>query len=404
MTVVARPDSSFNAESPRTAEQSSTAGSPQRALFATWLVIFAVFAVAFELACRVEDWVLYRTPILSPYHSVEDLLTRDAEGMHGRANARFQKWVMNELGTRGPSAQVVPPPGTIRVVTVGASETFGLRESPDHEFPRQLEDSLNALVTAAKCAGAPRLPFEVLNAAFAGMTMPTIEQDVRMRLVRLKPSIIVAYLPSSAYLEEYRPVAAAPDTVHRKANRRKLSSMLRLRATDRVRDQVKGLIPERVTAALRRLQTVSVVNAHDASWRFNRPPPDRLAAFDVDLRRLIATIRSIGATPVLVTHGDVFMGRATIDQDKLSEWEKFYPRATGQTLIAFDSLVRLTVLRVASDSGVVAVDAARALAAGPDSAFADPTHFTDLGATVVARELAGPVALINPAVRACLTR
>jgi hypothetical protein len=161
-----------------------------------WIVLAVVFAVLFEATCRAEDWVLYRMPFFSPYQSMEELLLRDKDGMHGRPNAQFQKWIMNGLGLRGPPTSMTPHAGVIRIITVGASETFGLRESPDHDFPRQLEDSLNRQLAARRCEIAPRQRFEVLNAAFAGMTMPTIEQDIRRRLVRYRPSMIVAYIPS----------------------------------------------------------------------------------------------------------------------------------------------------------------------------------------------------------------
>ena len=236
------------------------------------------------------------------------------------------------------------------------------------------------------------------------MTMPTIEQDVRLRLVRYRPSMIVAYIPSSAYLEEAAPTAARPDSSGRGERPPSALASLRLRSAGRIRDQAKALIPETMLTWFRRLHTIYVVRKHAADWRFTTPPPDRLAAFDSDLRRLVGSIRAIGAVPVLVTHGDVLMGRPVPDKDQLIAWEKFYPRATGPTLVAFDSLVRLTVLKVAADSNTISIDAARALAAGPVSAFADPTHFTDLGAATVARVVSRQVLTVDPRVAACGSR
>lgn len=124
-----------------------------------WVAVLMVGAgaTAFEVAARVEDLLRYGTPLLSPYRSQSDLAMRDALGMHGRPGARFQKWILNNLGTRGPDAPPTPAAGVRRVVTVGASETFGLYESPGHEFPRQLADSLGA-------------GYDVLNAAMPGMS------------------------------------------------------------------------------------------------------------------------------------------------------------------------------------------------------------------------------------------
>jgi hypothetical protein len=357
---------------------------------ASWLLIAIVVAVVVELTCRIEDWVMYRMPIASPYRSLDDLVVRDAQGMHGRPNAQFEKWTMNALGMRGPSAPVTPPAGTVRVVTVGASETFGLRETAGKEYPRQLEDSLNSASAAAACAGGRRR-FEVLNAAFAGMSLPTIEQDVRLRLAGLSPSIVLVYPTPAGYLDDRVPEAAVPDSSAKSVTRPSLSRALYPRAVGRFREQIKQTVPEFLRTALRGRQTRALVAAHPPGWRFETVPSDRVDRYDADLRKLIGTIRRIGAAPVLVTHANEFIGRPDADDEMLVAWEKFYPRATGTTIIAMDSVARGVTARVGADSGVVVVDAAQALAAAPLSAFADFVHFTDHGAAIMANVIRGGV-------------
>ena len=351
---------------------------------AGWLLIVLVFVFSVEFACRVEDWVMYRMPILSRYRSLDDLVVRDAMGMHGRPNARFEKWVMNDLGMRGPPTTKTPAPGTVRVITVGASETFGLRESPNREYPRQLEDSLNAQVSRASCSRPEIRRFEVLNAAFAGMGLPTIEQDVRNRLAPLGAKIVVIYPSPASYLDEQAPAAARPDSSGQAEQAMPLRRALYPRALSRMREQLKQALPEVIKTPLRARQTRAMVAAHPPGWRFESVPSDRLAQYDADLRRLIGTIRRVGATPVLVTHANEFVGRPSADAPMLIAWEKFYPRATGRTIIAVDSVARALTIAAGADSGVVTVDAARTLAGQPLSAFADFVHFTDLGASVMA--------------------
>lgn len=349
-----------------------------------WIAVALCAGVVFEITCRVEDWVMYRMPVASPYESIEDLLVHDADGMHGRANARFEKWRMNDLGTRGPDAPVLPAAGTVRVIAVGASETFGLRESPDQEFPRQLEDTLNARLPRASCGGQAGVRrFEVLNAAFAGMTVPTIDQDIRNRLSRLHPAIILAYVSPSAYLEEDRPTAARPDSSPRHASFSRLRA-LHPRAIERLRDQFKNMLPQALLSLIRRGEINAANQGRSQDRRFTSVPPERLADLDADLRGLTGTIRSVGATPVLVTHANVFFGRATADSAKLLAWARFYPRATGAALVAFDSAARVTTLRVGADSDAIVSDAAAKLSTVPEAAFADYMHFTDLGAASMA--------------------
>ena len=362
--------------------------SRARALL-SWLPVLVVFAVVLELTCRIEDWVTYRTPALSVSTSISDLVIRDADGMHGRPNARFQKWVMDSLGLRGPETSVTPAPGTVRVITVGASETFGLRETPNHEYPRQLEDSLNARIARASCSVGPTPRFEVLNAGFAGMAIPTIDQDIRLRLHRYHPAIVVVYPTPAQYLDDELPYAAVPDSSGPK--RQSVLKPFYPRVVGRVRDQIKLLLPGFVQARMRQFQTRRLLRSKPPGWQITTLPPDRLALYDSDLRHLIGTIRAEGATPVIATHGNMFMGRPKMDSLALISWEKFYPRATGQVILAFDSTAREVTMRIGADSNVTTVDAAKRLAAAPVSAFGDFVHFTDLGSSNMADVLTSGV-------------
>ena len=102
-----------------------------------------------EVASRVEDKVSYGMPLMSRIQTSNDLVLRDTIGARGRPNAVFRRWKLDSLGFRGPDISVTPPPGVVRIVTTGASETFGLYEAANKEYPRQLEDSLRARVAAS---------------------------------------------------------------------------------------------------------------------------------------------------------------------------------------------------------------------------------------------------------------
>jgi hypothetical protein len=135
---------------------------------------------------------------------------------------------------------------------------------------------------------------------------------------------------------------------------------------------------------IRRREISAMVGQHGRDWRFESVPADRLAVFEADLRRSVGTIRSTGAIPVLVTHANRFVGSPITDGATLRAWEKFYPRATGRTIVAFDSVARLRTLAVAADSSTVLVDLAPTLAHSRGTVFADYSHFTDVGAALTA--------------------
>ena len=343
------------------------------------LGLVVLFAFSVEAACRVEDWVQFRTPILARERSQLDLLVRDATGMHGRAGGRFQKWSLNAFGMRGPDVTSAKPQGIVRIVTAGASETFGLYESPGHEYPRQLEDSLNGQF--AKCG---QIGAQVLNAAMPGMSLPTIDQDVRLRVSALKPDFVVLYATPAAYLEDAVPSAARPDSVAGHPATLPMANAFFPRVAERIRVQLKSLIPTVVQDEIRRRQIRTTLLQHQPNWRFESVPAERVAAFQSDLRRAIGAIRAIGATPILVTHANRFAGSSVRHVATLRMWEKFYPRASGQTIVAFDSAARFATIAVARDSQTIVVDLPPILARSGKSVFADYAHFTDAGAALVA--------------------
>jgi len=351
------------------------------------------FAVVLEVTCRFEDWIRYGTPVWSRVRAKEDLIVLDDKGKHGRPNAQYRQWALNNLGMRGPDIAVTKPAGDVRIAVVGASETFGLYESPGHDYPRLLEDSLRALV-ARTCAGAGTSRVDVINSAIFGMSLPTVAQDLRLRVAPLDPDVVVAYPTPMYYLAPIVPGRTRPDSSGSPA---RLSPWAPLypRSLDRLHDALKQVAPEWFLGWLHAREVAERARREPPGWRFTTVPPDRLAAYEADLRGLVGTIRALHATPVLVTHVNAFIDNRP-DAAWMAQWEEQYPRATGAALIAFDSTADDVTRRVARDSGVALVDLAglarRGLFTPYSESYADYAHFTDVGAERVAAAIAPVVA------------
>ncbi len=343
-------------------------------------VVIAIISIAFETTVRVEDWVRYRTPIGSAYRSQSDLVVRDADGIHGRPGARYKKWILNNIGTRGPDVGIPKPANTTRVALVGASETFGLYESPGREYPRQLEDSLRRQVACASTG-----PVEVLNTALPGMSLPTVAQNVDRRLRRFEVDFIVFYPTPPQYLDEALPRAARPDSSNHSPR-----IPLRPRGVTRLRTQAKALVPSRLKTAMWRRSTARSLADKPDGWRFEVIPDERLEAYEAGLRSFVGSVRAIGATPVLATHANMFVGATTRDEALLASWVRFYPRATGQVIVAFDSAASAVTVQVAQDSAIPLVDVRHAVR--DQAFFSDFSHFTDLGAARVASAMSAVLA------------
>jgi len=351
--------------------------------------------MAFESATRIDDWVRFGTPPWSPITVEEDLLTRDSLGEHGKPHARFQKWTLNNFGMRGPDVSLRKPSGTLRVVTAGASETFGLYERPGREFPRQLEDSLRRTLVGDHCDG---VQVEVLNAAIFGMSLPSADQDLRTRVAVLHPDVVVMYPTPVQYLAESVPRATPPSSSPSQTDE-PWYAVLRPRATSRLREQIILILPAWARTLLRQRDIDATVVGRPGAWRFASIPESRLESYDRDLRHVIGTIHSLGSAAVIMTHADLFMpaGRTDTAQllAQLKAWQRLYPRATESVLTAFDSAAVATTLRVAQDSGAPAVDLANLVrqipAADAARLFGDYAHFTDAGSALVAGALSPAV-------------
>lgn len=346
------------------------------------------FLAAFEATVRLEDLVRYGTPMLADARSQSDLITADSLGIRGRPHGRFRQWALDSLGFRGPEVTRTPPPGTIRVVTLGASETFGLMESPGKEFPRQLEDSLNALARQVfgRCKDTPR--YEVVNAALPGMYLPTAVRYVRGHLSSLAPDAILYYPTPHQYLDVVPPTAYEGGPLSDPT--RSSDRWLYPRSWGRVRETIKSLLPAAIDRAVRKIEIARIAGAHNDEWVFSSIPSDRAEQLEWDLRELITAARSIGAIPVLMTHANAFQAKDTIASAALLlKWRRYAVRAPGEVILGFDSVANDRIRLVAADSNVPLVRTDSALEASYSRGnFADYVHFNDAGASQVAKATA----------------
>jgi hypothetical protein len=128
-----------------------------------------------------------------------------------------------------------------------------------------------------------------------------------------------------------------------------------------------------------------------AQWYFTAVPSERLNTFAAHLDSLASSINRFGAEPVLLTHANPFSGQSADDNwSILRAWRGFFPKATEETLIAFDDSANKRILSLARQGRYPSVDLAGGIG-GERALFADFSHFTTSGAARVAALIA-PVA------------
>jgi hypothetical protein len=323
-----------------------------------------VLAVALgaESGARLDDRLFEQIP-LTANPSSDDLSTRDQLGRHGTPYARFKKWHLDNLGFRGPDVAPQATRGVPRILILGASETFGLYESPEGEFP--------ALLRAAN----PHL--EIINTAIVGMSLPSMTLYWQHLLSALKPDEVLIYPSPLFYLADEPPEAQAGA---RRAGPMKSGWAFRSRFLDRLRGTLHK--PDFVQV---RLDQRAVATQLATATPFATVPIERLDAYQHDLEQLVEMIQSSGTTVILMTHAIRFRGDEPDLNKRFAVWEErvYTPRADGQMLVTFNTAANERLRAVARAHGVRVIDVAAAVS-GCDACFGDLVHFADLGAQKVA--------------------
>jgi hypothetical protein len=330
-------------------------------------VIFGliVFGLTLELCARVDDLVRYGAPFFSTY-TYDAMFTTDSLGRTGKPYASFRDYRLNSLGFRGPEVK----PGGIRVICIGASETFGLYEDPGQEFPRQLERDLNV-------ASAPGR-FQVVNAGLVGQSIHSAVIRIPQYTQELHPEFAVIYPTPANYI--WLPwIQNAPAQEQNQ-------SKFELRATEKVRDAVKRLTPATLLDYLRRRDIER--EAADFGNPMDRVPEASVQAFHTDLAEMVDALRANGVTPVLVTHANRFASTLNEkDREQLTAWRRFYPMLKEEGFIDLDRRMNDAIRALAAEKKVPLVDGAALVPPG-DEYFGDALHFTTKGSSVLAAGIA----------------
>ena len=275
--------------------------------------------------------------------------------------------VVNSRGFVGAEFEDPPPPGTLRIVTVGDSCTFGagtLRGT----YPVLLEDRLRA-----EPAG-PRV--QVVNAGIQGMNSELALRRLESRVVPLRPDLVTIYIgwndlmkfDPSGQVESPR-LALVARWLDRLWIVKGLRKLIFYNLRGRIAPPRTG--PESRTGV----------------YVDYRP-----AVFEQNLRTMITTARAIPAAVVVMTLPTVV--RADMSVDDLRRAGVQFPYFRGANAVGdfLDLLAAYnrTIRRVAAEESVPVVDLALEIDARPDlpTLFFDTMHATSAGREVIADILA----------------
>ncbi len=339
------------------------------------LLLAALLITSAELTARLDDYLRRDIPFSAVPDNNFDLLTVDSLGVRGKPGGRYKWWQLNSFGFRGPEMHLQPAPGCVRVMILGASETFGIYESDTKQYPAQLQDSLDRRVGC----------YEVVNAGLPGLTLRGIIQLWTNWGSRFQPHVVVVYPTPSFYLHDNAPDFRTALKEGELTAPAWYTSRLLLRAQDALtypkfirRRRVAKLIAERE-------------RGRQPEWFFRSIPEDRLRQFGADLDSLLASISARGAKPILLTHAIRFSRPPhPADRELLDSWRAYTVRPTIDVKLDFEKAARHSVLDLGARRNVLVIDVA-AVMSGKREWFGDVHHFTDVGAGIVAGLIADGV-------------
>jgi hypothetical protein len=324
-----------------------------------------LFVCVLELCARLDDYITFHAPILGLYDS-NILYEYDQLGKHGKPFARYRKWQMNEFGYRGPRFEK----DRHHAITFGASETFGLYESDDREYPRQLERELN------ERAGSHI--YQVVNIAYPGETLPTATLRVPEIVARIHPQIALIYSSPAFYIDK---------RLNRMGEREK-EPLFQLRIFGRLHDAIKAAMPELLQTRIREWE---IRRSIGSTLPMDRLPEESVDRYRKDLIEIVSSLRANGVQPVLITHATTF-GAAPHNPDHamLVAWRKFYPNLKEDGFLDLEQRMNEATREIAVQNQITLVDVAREIPPG-NKYFADFVHFTDDGAAVMAKLIADAI-------------
>jgi lysophospholipase L1-like esterase len=130
----------------------------------------------------VGDYQMYsaeRSTAYSKYFPNEVKITQSPDG---KTNYEVH---INRHGLRGPDFELEKTPGTLRVLTLGASSTFGYRNRDDETYPAQLQRVLDER--------APDRRFEVINFSVPHANSDNVVAMFRAEGLALDPDFVTFY-------------------------------------------------------------------------------------------------------------------------------------------------------------------------------------------------------------------
>jgi len=333
--------------------------------------------LAAELAMRLRQY--WRYGAFGPIHDF--VLDEQAGIFVPEAGRRTRTISINSQGFRGPEIESPKPRSRVRVAFLGASTTFCAEvSSNDATWPAQLIANLQAAL--------PRADIDYVNAAAGGYTLAQMHTALTKRVAPLQPDVIVIYEAANELAKNSRRLAAAQGLEHAAPEE---SSWL---------DQ-HSILWSHLTKNLR----IRRLEAHAAETASLLIFDDETLTrqYRAGLTGLIEDAKRHAPHVAVVTFAQRTRSSLPVEERLAASRSSLYymPYMTPDTLIAGYHALNVAAREVASETGVLLIEAEECVPADPRH-FNDSVHLTDAGAKRLAECVAQGL-LADPGLRARLS-
>jgi hypothetical protein len=333
--------------------------------FFRFVLCTVLFFAVWEICARVDDYLQEGAPLLGN-HAMSAMLTHDDFGVVGRPYGHFGKWKLNALGYRGPDIHS----NSVKIICIGASETFGMGETGGMEYPRQLEHVINSR--------RPNLHVEVVNVAYAGQSLRTFSHRIDKVVDALSPRMALIYPSFIGYINDAS--IGQPDPLEWVQEPRGFHSR----------------ILDKMLASIDRMpQWAEDLRYRYHIWRSVRKakvivraiPESHVDQFRSDLRLVLDGLQQRHVCPVLITHA-TFFGQSVEPKEHymLTAWRRFEPALADDGWLDVERRMNAVIRQEAQERHLTLVEPDKVLS-GPEY-FTDWVHFTNRGANIMANLIA----------------
>ena len=364
-----------------------------------FFIVVIIILCTIEICARIDDSLSYDAPFFLKYTSNR---LRGADGgiPHNIPNASFEKWKNNNLGFRGPGIQLNKKKGVERIVCLGASESYGLHESPGMEWPAQLRNLLH------------QKSFEVINASVVGLSLRQYRAYLSKYVLPLKPDKIIVYVNpffSACRFERNKatggskPQSSPTKKRPMKIDSESVESGFQWRSRAKIKQVLKGVLAENFPSLLLSYQIKNlkqqIVSAEEKYLK-GKAPVDKVSNESLEkyretLSSLVRFLKDQGVEVVLTTY-PALISSTNIDQypEVFLDNRRFCIACSFTGMVNILDRFRISTLEVAVDNKVEILDLALLVPKSLEL-FGDNVHYTDRGAAIVAELLAEKFSVIN---------